>query len=85
MNKKILGIFVGTLVFATMVSVAVADMLHPGDSDGDGDVDFGDLTTVLLNYGMSSGATWADGDFTFDGAVSFEDLTILLLEYGWHE
>ena len=45
-----------------------------------------DLAQLLSNYGMTSGATRADGDLypppNGDGAVSLEDLGALLAQYG---
>ena len=39
----------------------------PGDANCDGSVDGTDLNIVLSNYGVTSGATWAMGDFNGDG------------------
>jgi hypothetical protein len=36
-----------------------------------------DVTIVGATYGMTSGATWALGDFTYDGAVNDDDVTLL--------
>lgn len=52
------------------------------DLDGDLDVDLADLSTLLTNYGVASGATLADGDVTGDGAVDLADLSALLTEFG---
>ncbi len=49
----------------------------PGDLDGDGDVDFDDLVTLLGAYGTS-----ADGDVDGDGDTDFDDLVALLGAYG---
>ena len=49
----------------------------------DGKVDGTDLNIVLSNYGMTSGATWAMGDFNGDGAVNGTDLNIVLSNYGY--
>jgi len=53
-----------------------------GDLDGDGDVELGDLATLLSNYGMSGGAGYADGDIDGDGDVDLADLSALLTNYG---
>jgi 1,4-alpha-glucan branching enzyme len=54
----------------------------PEDLDGDGDIDLADLTQLLAGYGITSGATHADGDVNGDGAVDLADLTQLLSVYG---
>jgi hypothetical protein len=52
------------------------------DTDTDGDVDLGDLATLLSNYGAMSGMLVADGDFDGDGDVDLTDLGRLLTSYG---
>jgi parallel beta-helix repeat protein len=54
----------------------------PGDANGDGVVDVGDLGILAANYGTASGATWSQGDFNGDGAVDVGDLGILAANYG---
>ena len=54
----------------------------PGDLDGDGDVDLGDLSQLLAHYGVTSGATYEDGDLDGDGDVDLSDLSALLAVYG---
>ncbi len=49
----------------------------PGDLDGDGDVDFQDLVTLLAAYGSGPG-----GDIDGDGDTDFNDLVALLAVYG---
>jgi C1A family cysteine protease len=53
-----------------------------GDLDGDNDVDLGDLSALLANYGMTSGAVYADGDLDGNGTVDLADLGALLGLYG---
>ena len=48
-----------------------------GDLDGDGDVDFDDLNTVLANWGMGNG-----GDADGDGDTDFDDLNIVRNNWG---
>ncbi|MGP1310190.1 MAG: dockerin type I domain-containing protein, partial [Phycisphaerales bacterium] len=52
----------------------------PGDSNGDGIVNFADLNAVLAAFGQS-GAGIA-GDVNGDGAVNFVDLNEVLAAYG---
>jgi hypothetical protein len=54
----------------------------PGDANGDGKVDVGDLGILAANYGLTAGATWAKGDFNGDGKVDVGDLGILAANYG---
>jgi hypothetical protein len=53
-----------------------------GDLDGDGDVDLSDLAGLLGSYGVTSGATCAEGDWDGDGDVDLADLASLLGNYG---
>ncbi|MFQ5806245.1 MAG: immunoglobulin domain-containing protein, partial [Phycisphaerae bacterium] len=52
------------------------------DLDGDGDIDLSDLSALLANYGMTSGANPEDGDIDGDGDVDLSDLSALLAVYG---
>ncbi|MFQ5807028.1 MAG: trypsin-like peptidase domain-containing protein [Phycisphaerae bacterium] len=54
----------------------------PGDLDGDNDIDLADLSTLLANYGTTSGASYEDGDLDGDGDVDLADLSALLAVYG---
>jgi hypothetical protein len=55
--------------------------LIPGDANGDGMVDVGDLGILAANYG-GTGKSWAEGDFNGDGLVDVGDLGILAANYG---
>lgn len=46
----------------------------PGDLDGNGEIDFLDLNSVLINWGTSH----ATSDVNGDGAVDFDDLIVVL-------
>lgn len=54
----------------------------PGDVDGDGDIDLTDLSTLLTNFGQTSGMTIAEGDTDGDGDVDLSDLSELLANFG---
>jgi hypothetical protein len=60
----------------------------PGECDCPGDIDFDctrgltDLTLLLANYGLTSGAVYGDGDLDSDGDVDIADLATLLSGYG---
>jgi hypothetical protein len=62
------------------------DQLCLGDifpaPDGDGVVDLSDLARLLTNYGVTSGASYTDGDLDLDGDVQLDDLAALLSVYG---
>ena len=53
----------------------------PGDTNGDGKVDFKDLVTLAQNYGKPA-ASALQGDFNGDGLANFADLVILAQNYG---
>jgi C1A family cysteine protease len=53
-----------------------------GDLTGDNQIDLADLGTMLANYGMTSGAVYADGDLDGNGTVDLSDLSELLARYG---
>lgn len=60
--------------------VLVAVGRRPGDTDGDGSVDFVDLNHVLSDYGQFGSGL--PGDVNADGLVDFVDLNIVLGEFG---
>ena len=53
-----------------------------GDASGDGTTDLNDLSVVLFNFGLTSGATLAQGDVSGDGAIDLTDLQIVLFDFG---
>jgi len=55
---------------------------HPGDADGDGDVDLLDFVRLKQNFGTPTGATFAQGDFDGDGDVDLQDFVILKQNFG---
>ena len=52
-------------------------LLKGGDINGDGVINFDDLTAIVLNYSTASD----EADVTGDGAVNFDDLTSVVLNY----
>ncbi len=52
----------------------------PGDANGDGVVNFGDLNIVLSNFGAAGAGV--PGDVNGDGLVNFADLNIVLGAFG---
>jgi hypothetical protein len=53
-----------------------------GDLDGDLDVDLGDLSRMLSNFGRQGDATPEDGDLDDDQDVDLADLTVELSNFG---
>lgn len=53
----------------------------PGDADGNGTVTFGDVTSVLANFG-SVGAPGIPGDANGNGVIDFSDITTVLASFG---
>ncbi len=48
-----------------------------GDVNGDGFTGGRDLNIILTNWGMTGGASFADGDLTADGNVNVDDYTYI--------
>jgi len=51
------------------------------DFNGDGVVDILDFNTLIIHWGMTSGATKADGDANSDGKVDIFDFNILITHW----
>ena len=56
--------------------------VQPGDTDGDGDVDFRDFLVLSSNFGSAVDSAFADADFNGDGTVSFVDFLVLSQNFG---
>ncbi len=54
----------------------------PGDANGDGVVNFGDITSVLVNFGNNYLPGTGPGDANRDGVVNFSDVTSVLVNFG---
>lgn len=54
----------------------------PGDADGDNDRDFGDVTSVLANFGTDYTPGTGQGDADHNGPVNFADVTAVLGSFG---
>jgi hypothetical protein len=55
---------------------------RPGDANDDGVIDAADYIIVKRNFGQSTGAGAADGDFDIDGQVQWDDLQALMTNFG---
>ena len=90
---------IGTLLCFLILVISLSTIFHvrantekgkspplAGDLNGDGCVTLSDLAQLLAHYGMTSGATWEDGDINpypdGDGDVDLADLAELLAHYG---
>jgi hypothetical protein len=72
----------GTIPVVCTIGIAeVETPKMPGDANGDGAVDVGDLGILAANYGGAN-KTWAQGDFNGDKLVDVGDLGILAANYG---
>ena len=61
-------------------SITVA-LVPAGDSDGNGTVNFNDITVTLANWG-GAGGPGLEGDANCDGVVNFDDVTTVLANWG---
>lgn len=75
------GLVVRSPASAVLTASTPACPACAGDADGDRSVSFGDVTTVLANFG-SSGAAGIPGDADRDGFVTFADITSVLGNFG---
>ena len=66
-----------------LVATPSTTVLHPGDANGDGNVDELDAGFVATYWLTESGALWSQGDFNSDGAVDDQDATILAANWGY--
>jgi autotransporter-associated beta strand protein len=57
-------------------------LTYYGDATVDGRVDTSDFTALAANFGIASGAVWAQGDFNYDGAVNALDFNMLASNFG---
>jgi hypothetical protein len=64
-------------VQAPKTTIGLPPTLHPGDLDGDGDVDIFDYNIVIGNFG-GSGA----GDVDGDGDIDIFDYNIVIGNFG---
>jgi hypothetical protein len=61
---------------AVVLKVDSIQSLHPGDFDGDGDVDGADFVAWQTNFPKPNGATLAEGDADGDGDVDGADFVV---------
>ncbi len=69
----------GDLLMANALCFVAAAGECPGDTNGDGVVNFSDLNAVLADFGNSGDLP---GDVNGDGVVNFEDLNLVLSAFG---
>jgi hypothetical protein len=81
--------FAATLDANSAFVITQSSVLTPGDANGNGKVDVGDLGILAANYGRNLQAQgvpqaqwWGLGDFNGDGTVNVGDLGILAANYG---
>lgn len=74
-----------SVVAAAEVDIAVAPGPMPGcsgDADGNGEVSFADVRTVLATYSNDYGPLTGYGDANGDGIVNFKDVWVVLANFG---
>ncbi|MFN0137576.1 MAG: immunoglobulin domain-containing protein [Phycisphaerae bacterium] len=65
-----------------VATLTVNPLPCPGDLNGDNQVNLTDLSQLLANFGVTSGATLSQGDLDGDGDVDLTDLSQLLSNFG---
>lgn len=69
-------------ILFTSVSFAAAPVCCPGDADGSGQVNFGDVTSALSNFGaVGTPGEQRPGDANCDGLIDFSDVTAVLANW----
>lgn len=63
-------------------TLAVVPPACPGDADGNGTVEFADITSVLGNWGTDYSPGTGPGDADGNGLVNFTDITTVLSNWG---
>lgn len=74
--------FEGVLVLMNQADFAAPPPACPGDADGNGTVNFADITNVLTNFGMDYTPGTGPGDADHNGPVNFADITNVLTNFG---
>ncbi|MEA5486613.1 hypothetical protein VB775_07270 [Pseudanabaena sp. CCNP1317] len=69
-------------VLATLLWLDIPSVDCPGDTNGDGVVNFADLNNVLSTFGQSGAPGFTGADLNDDGVVNFADLNIVLSNFG---
>lgn len=67
--------------FHFVLSADVPPPPCPGDADGNGEVNFADITNVLTNFGMFYKPGTGPGDADHNGIVNFADITAVLSQF----
>ncbi len=71
------------VLFVGPAAAAVVPPHCAGDANGDGNVNFADITAVLSNWGrIGTPGSGASGDANDDGQVNFADITSVLSNWG---
>ncbi len=75
------AIYAACLIGLMLGTASASDNTCPGDVDLTGRIDSGDLSVVLINFGIRN-AEYQDGDITLDGQVDLGDLIYVLTYFG---
>ncbi|MHB1034899.1 MAG: PEP-CTERM sorting domain-containing protein [Pirellulales bacterium] len=83
-GRTIVGMGVSPEGHAEAWLARLPEMVLPvaGDTDLDGKVDIMDVAVLQTKYGVTGGATWADGDFDGNGTVDIFDVAAMQIHYG---
>jgi hypothetical protein len=71
----------GTVIIG-LGNLVTAPVCCPGDADGSTTVTFGDITSVLANFGATYSSGQGAGDANCDLTVTFADITSVLANFG---
>ncbi len=79
-SRVYMGVIIQNRSFVYAIDLGSVGL--PGDTNGDGEVNFTDLNAVLAAYGQTGEPGFSGADLDGDGQVGFADLNVVLANFG---